>query len=102
MKSQYEFVWDQDSFGLALGETIHKAFLDGHRIIWNHKGMRGVVPPAVLEAHYTLLAEYKSRLRAYDAMPQSVGVLIWDCVVLVLPRETPDDPQPDEDSSRQT
>lgn len=98
MKAVFEFRWDSETFGLALGETIHKEFLAGHRIIWNHKGMRGVIPPAILESHYDLLAAYQSRLRDYDVAPPDVGRLRWECVVRVPAPDHPVSHPTDEDA----
>lgn len=97
MKSVYEFVWDGEVLDLLGQKNIRKNWKAGHRIVWNHRGMRGVIPPAVLEAHFTLIGEYGSRLRDYDQMPPSVGLLSWDCVVQVPPHETPIGPPTDED-----
>lgn len=87
MKSQYNFYADTEVMTLALHNAIHNAFVDGHRIIWNHKGMRGVIPTAILESVYGLLKDYGSRTRSLDAVPEGVGKVEWASTVRVPPHD---------------
>lgn len=97
MKSLYEFNLDGEVLYLFLHPEIRKHF-PHHRIVWNHKGMRGVIPPPILEAQYALWDEYKSRLRALDEIPPSVGVVSWDAVVPIPPHDPPLPDRTDEDA----
>lgn len=96
MKSVYEYRYDGTYLRLENHPNIRKNFPES-RIVWNMMGMRGVIPPALLEAEFKLMDEYGSRLRDYDQMPPGVGLLSWDCVVRVPPHETPIGPPTDED-----
>ena len=98
MKSVYEFVWDGDVVELRDRVNLRKAYLDGHRIVWNHKGMRGVIPPATLEAAFDLIDAYESRLRQYDMVPEGVGLIGWESVVLVPSPARPTGPRTSEDA----
>jgi len=82
VKSFYEFSHDRPTVDLLLNPKIRKNF-PAHRIIWNYKGMRGVIPPTILLSQFQLIEEYKSRLRSYDVVPPGVGMIEWDCVVRV-------------------
>lgn len=83
MKSQYELRWDGEVLDLRVHPNIRKAMAADHRVIWNHKGMRGVIPPALLTAQFQLLDAYSSRLRSHDAAPPGVGLVYWESVVRV-------------------
>ena len=83
MKSQFDFDFDADVLNLILGSRLHAAYERGDRVIWNNKGMRGVIPPAILESQFGLMSNYDSRLRSYDRMPEEIGQVNWGCVVLV-------------------
>lgn len=87
MKSQYNFYADTEVVTLALHNAIHNAFVDGSRIVWNHKGMRGIIPTAILEAAYGLLSDYESRTRTLDEKPSWVGMVPWESTVRVPPHD---------------
>ena len=84
MKSQYNIY--EDGATLELTERVRIAYEDGHRIVWNHNGMRGVIPPAILEAQFSLMRDYSARPRNCDRIPPGVGVVEWQVVVRIPSR----------------
>lgn len=95
MKSVYEVHYDGHLLDLAAFPDIRENWKD-HRIVWNYRGMRGLIPPPILEAQFELIDDYRAMHSRYDLMPQSIGILAWECVVRVPPRETPIGPPTDE------
>lgn len=74
---------------------IQIAMSMGKRIIWNHKGLRRLVPPAIIESELQLYEDYKSRLRVGDRMPERVGRAIWDQTIQLPAVESRDPDQID-------
>jgi len=84
MKSVYEIKWGGPT--LLLNSKIRAHHKAGHRIVWNYLGLKGVVPPAVLDAEFAIMDAFESRRhRAYDAPPVDVGLVRWEQVVMVPP-----------------
>ncbi len=62
---------------------IREAAEMGKRIVWNHKGLRRLVPPAIIESELQLYDEYRSRSRQLDALPERIGQVIWGQTILL-------------------
>lgn len=101
MKSLYEFQNDGMILRLEDYPNIRKNFPEA-RIVWNMCGMRGVIPPQILEAQYKLMDQYGSRLRAYDRTPEAIGMVTWESVVRVPSHGYQVDHPIDEDTERPT
>jgi len=85
---------DSDMLNLTQ-ERIRSAVKAGHRILWDYKGMRSLVPLAIIEAELRLFDDYKSRLRVGDLMPERVGKVIWAQTIPVPEVELRDPDQTD-------
>lgn len=98
MKSQFEVYFDVDTIAVDVAGVIRRHHEKGQRIIWNNKGQRGVVPPAVLDQTYSLLDDYAKRLRPYDTVPPDVGLLHWESVVPIPTHGAVSHGRPDDDT----
>lgn len=88
----HEVNCDADTLDLTTRE-IRWAISQGEQIIWNHKGLRRLVPATIVVSELRLFDDYKSRLRVGDRVPERVGKVIWDQTVPV-----PEDESHDQDS----
>lgn len=90
MRSLHEVNWDGDMLDLTK-HGIQVAASMNLRIIWNHKGMRRLVPDDIIEAELRLLQEYMVRRRQYDTLPERVGQVVW-AQTIPVPEAAPRDP----------
>lgn len=66
---------------LVTNPRIRIAGASGLRLIWNMKGLRRIIPDGVFDNAMTLLEDYQSRIRAFDRVPKSVGLIYFEqCV----------------------
>lgn len=78
----HEVNCDADMLDLTKHD-IQIAVSMGKQIIWNHKGLRRLVPMPIVEYEIQLFEDYKSRLRVGDRVPERVGRVIWEQTVPV-------------------
>lgn len=94
MKSRLEIRYDGEPLDVARAD-IRQAHEDGWRVVWNHKGLRGIIPPAVLVAIYSIVDAYRSNRRQRDAVPPALALVTWAQVVPIPGAGSHDPVRPD-------
>ncbi len=78
MRPQYTIYTTADPLLLRESSSLRSHWEEGYRIIWNYDGLLGVIPPATLSAAFTILDDYRRRLRPLDRIPADVGTVHFE------------------------